>query len=288
MSMVHGRDLTEFFQQWVYGVGAPEYFYGGQAVTINGRPYLRLRMQQTQDAAWGVGGAFKMPVDVRINTANGSSTVVIENTAREQHFLIPTNGLASSFVIDEFDWILNTNKVPATYVPGPPKIVSIAPAPLSQTLAPASVSSITIGFSDNITAQASHFTVTGPSGSVSAAYTYSSSAFTATLAFAAPLPAGQYTVRVASSLTANGGIALDGEIGATLPSGDGLAGGQAQWTFTVGAACPADWNADDSVDGDDIIAFFGDWDQSNADFNNDGGTDGDDVIDFFAAWDTGC
>ena len=52
--------------------------------------------------------------------------------------------------------------------------------------------------------------------------------------------------------------------------------------------CPADWDHSGGVDGDDVIAFFGQWDQSNADFNNDGGTDGDDVIAFFAAWDSGC
>ena len=52
--------------------------------------------------------------------------------------------------------------------------------------------------------------------------------------------------------------------------------------------CPADWNQDTGVDGDDVISFFTDWDISNADFNEDGGTDGDDVIAFFARWDGGC
>jgi hypothetical protein len=59
-------------------------------------------------------------------------------------------------------------------------------------------------------------------------------------------------------------------------------------TCVAAPACPADWNGDQDVDGDDVIAFFSDWDQGNADFNNDGGTDGDDVIAFFAGWDTGC
>jgi hypothetical protein len=53
-------------------------------------------------------------------------------------------------------------------------------------------------------------------------------------------------------------------------------------------ACPADWNNDGGVDGDDVIAFFAAWDAGNADFNNDGGTDGDDVIAFFGRWDAGC
>jgi hypothetical protein len=53
-------------------------------------------------------------------------------------------------------------------------------------------------------------------------------------------------------------------------------------------ACAADWNNDGGVDGDDVIAFFADWDRSLADINGDGGTDGDDVIVFFASWDNGC
>ncbi len=53
-------------------------------------------------------------------------------------------------------------------------------------------------------------------------------------------------------------------------------------------ACPADWDNANGVDGDDVIAFFADWDAGNADFNTDGGTDGDDVIEFFAHWDAGC
>jgi hypothetical protein len=54
--------------------------------------------------------------------------------------------------------------------------------------------------------------------------------------------------------------------------------------------CPGDHNADNAVDGDDIIAFFSDWDRGEltADKNRDGGVDGDDVILFFARWDGGC
>ena len=65
--------------------------------------------------------------------------------------------------------------------------------------------------------------------------------------------------------------------------------------FTVGGvqtcespACPADWNQDGGVDGDDVIEFFAQWDLGNADFNGDEGTDGDDVIAFFFRWDNGC
>ena len=54
--------------------------------------------------------------------------------------------------------------------------------------------------------------------------------------------------------------------------------------------CLGDFDCSGGVDGDDVIAFFGDWDAglSGADVDGSGGVDGDDVIVFFGAWDTGC
>jgi hypothetical protein len=123
-------------------------------------------------------------------------------------------------------------------------------------------------------------------------FTYSDNATQqrATLAFASSLAPGAYTVNVAQTVTANGGQTLDGETATAFPSGNGAAGGAASWSFTIESPCTADYNNDGSVDGDDVIAYFADWDSGliAADFNNDGGVDGDDVIDFFGAWDSGC
>lgn len=54
--------------------------------------------------------------------------------------------------------------------------------------------------------------------------------------------------------------------------------------------CLADYTDDGAVDGDDVIAFFADWDFGDlaADVSRDGGVDGDDVILFFERWDAGC
>lgn len=51
--------------------------------------------------------------------------------------------------------------------------------------------------------------------------------------------------------------------------------------------CFADYNNDGGIDGDDVIVFFGDWDQNQicADCDGSEGVDGDDVILFFSAWD---
>ena len=90
------------------------------------------------------------------------------------------------------------------------------------------------------------------------------------------------------AVTAMSGIAFDDRRGeAWICRLDGSITQLAGFPAT-NEGCPADWNNDSSVDGDDVVAFFSQWDQNNADFNSDGGTDGDDVIAFFARWDNGC
>jgi hypothetical protein len=54
------------------------------------------------------------------------------------------------------------------------------------------------------------------------------------------------------------------------------------------AACVADWDDSGGVDGDDMIAFFTDWDRGAGDVNGDLATDGDDTIMFLGLWDAGC
>jgi hypothetical protein len=53
--------------------------------------------------------------------------------------------------------------------------------------------------------------------------------------------------------------------------------------------CPADYDNSGGIDGDDVIAFFGEWDAGAecADADESGGIDGDDVIVFFGLWDAG-
>ncbi|MFZ4575391.1 MAG: hypothetical protein ACOYN0_13410, partial [Phycisphaerales bacterium] len=53
--------------------------------------------------------------------------------------------------------------------------------------------------------------------------------------------------------------------------------------------CYADYDNSGGIDGDDVIAFFADWDGglTCADADASTGVDGDDVILFFAAWDAG-
>jgi hypothetical protein len=90
-----------------------------------------------------------------------------------------------------------------------------------------------------------------------------------------PVTAGQnYTIRVGGFAGAVG----SGNLNLTLVTPPACS-----WQAD---GCFADYNNDGSIDGDDVIAFFADWDNGNpcADSAGDG-VDGDDVIAFFGSWD---
>jgi methionine-rich copper-binding protein CopC len=287
VSDVVGRDMTWFFQQWVYGIGAPAYNVGWQNVTIEGQPFVRLRVRQSQNSAWPGAGApagyFAMPVDVRIDTPSGSITATLDNTARSQHFLVPVPAPATGIALDEFDWILATAKNDEAYANGPPKVVFATPAP-GATLddAPASLS---ITFSENVTLPAPQVSLVGPGGPVSVNVSYNAPAWRATITPTSTLVPGAYTLTLGAGITAQAsGLALDGEIvNNALPSGDGLAGGASVLTFVVGAPCDPDFNADGNVDQDDIACLaqvVGGDDACSSldpDFNRDGNVDQDDI-----------
>jgi len=80
--------------------------------------------------------------------------------------------------------------------------------------------------------------------------------------------------------------------GGALPAGitirSGITGGIIQ-TSGGSVTCPADFNQDGGIDGDDVEAFFAAWEngETSADVNQDGGIDGADVSTFFVVWEAG-
>ncbi|MBL8764593.1 MAG: hypothetical protein JNM07_10030 [Phycisphaerae bacterium] len=291
-SAAAGTDLGYFINQWIYGIGAPTYQYAFQNVTINGQKYVRLYLKQVQTASYGI---YTMPVDVRVNYTGGSALYKVWNNAQAEHFVIPVGTAATSITLDPDDWILNEGKASTAWVNGPPKLVQTTPALGSIDTPPASTSQVTLTFSENVTSTAADFSVTRNATPVSFTHAYNASNFTTTLSFGSNLPAGVYTVTAKATLKASiSNIGIDGEIAnpaspASLPSGDGLTGGAAAWTFTV-QGCPADFNGDTSVDDFDFFDFLNAFNGNApaADFNGDTSVDDFDYFDFLNAFNTPC
>jgi aminopeptidase N len=100
---VSGRNLDDFFQQWIYGEYYPVYRPAWTAASAGGGWDVTLTLQQTQTLT---GTVFHMPVDVAITTASGTTTFVVEDSLASQVFVLHVTDQPTRLAIDPDDWIL--------------------------------------------------------------------------------------------------------------------------------------------------------------------------------------
>jgi len=115
-SSTHGTDLTWFFQQWVYDIGAPAYQYGWDTANVDGQEYLLVRIAQVQTAFYP--DIFTMPVDLHATIDGANEILTVWNNQRTQWFAIPTNSAATDLDFDPDKWILWTAANQVAYVAG--------------------------------------------------------------------------------------------------------------------------------------------------------------------------
>jgi len=277
---VYGQDLSWFFDEWVYGSGAPAYAYGWQTATINGQDYLRLYVDQVQSPAYGL---YTMPIDVRVDHAGGSDTFVVWNDADPEHFVLALPAAATGVVLDEFNWILRTALNEVSYVPGPPVVVQTDPLPGAVALPSLAPSAVAVTFSEDVSCTAEDFSIVEEQlGPVAFSLSYSADNYTATLDCGAALPRGLYTVTVHDSVVSGNGISLDGELDDpadpdALPGGEGVAGGDAVFIFRV--RCNGDLDGDGDVELGDLATLLSNYGMSGGAGYADGDIDGDGDVD---------
>ena len=100
---VSGRSLTDFFNQWIYGEGYPTYniiYYKW------GADSLVLNINQTVSMP-SVTPLFKGLMEYKITSANGDTTVLLNQTANTQTFKIPYSKEPTGIVIDPNNWVIN-------------------------------------------------------------------------------------------------------------------------------------------------------------------------------------
>jgi hypothetical protein len=234
-----GGDLEWFFNQWIYLQGAPSYSWGWSTALVNGRRYLLVSVDQTQQAMYP---RFAMPIDI---VADGTTHVIFNDTDTEQ-FVIPVEAAPTTVTFDPDAWILWGTRTSGAYVPGPPKIVETSPAPGSYVQAVDGVSTVSIYFQAPASLNATDATLVGDvHGNRAFTLTSGTNANPVVLNLAGPLPRDFYTLTVSDAVVSSlNSIALDGEMvdsddAASLPSGDGSPGGAAVIRFGVGPGIPA-------------------------------------------------
>lgn len=233
---VAGRDLEWFFQEWVYEPGAPSYEYGWRQFVIDSTRYVEIFVRQVQPPG---DPTFSMPVDIEVSQVGGA-THAVWNDARAEHLLLPVAiAPVTSIALDPIPWILRRGASPVSFEEGPPKVVSAYPAP-GDTAQTVDVTALEVVFHKDVAASGDDFVLTGElSGGIACAFAYDPDRHAVTLTPSAPLGADSYTLVVADAVRdVASGQALDGETtrpegGEPLPSGDGLAGGNAAIRFVL-------------------------------------------------------
>lgn len=294
---VSGQSLEWFFDQWVYGGGAPTYAKGLWTFQLNGRYWTRFQVRQTQDPAWPV---FVHPLLVRFSTPAGPVDHVVKPISRT-NFFVRSSGPAGAgdLHFDPDQWVLNYGVVSEAPLHGPPVILEAIPAPGSTSIFGSSPDKITLEFSESVSLDQGQFLVTRADGSpVPFTLSYAPSTQIATLAFESGLSPGTYSLSLAGQPTSNiTGQSLDGDVFAPLdpasfPTGDGEAGTTPSGAIIAriiveAGSCPGDLNRDTMVDDADFVLFAGAYDElltMRADLNGDGLTDDADFVLFAVAY----
>jgi len=221
---VWGDDLRWFFNEWVYGGGAPAYRYGWREQVHDGRRYLEVSLEQAQSES-----AFEMPVTIETLELGVRRRYTVWNDERSEHFLIPVSAAVDEVTLDPDGWILTRSKTEVAFAGGPPRVVAIDPPP-GATVSARTPLAIAVTFDEDVIVDGSHFSLRRFDRSeVELNMTYDAATFTASLVSRAPLGFGTFELIIDDAIVdAAAGLALDGEIvsgPSGLPSGDGVAGG---------------------------------------------------------------
>ncbi len=236
-SEVSGAGLGWFFDEWVYGGGAPAYEFGRREHEIAGRRYLELSLEQNQTEE-----VFTMPVEIETEELGATRSYTVWNDARLQHFLIPISAPVDDVALDPDSWILTRSVSEGVFVDGPPKIVRVAPS-LGTTIRAGAPLSLDVTFHEDVVVDGPEFTLVSRDGAQrDLAVTYDGASHTATVTSSQALAAGVYELLIDDAIVdAENGLALDGEIEGSslddgLPSGDGIPGGDAVIQLAVTGA----------------------------------------------------
>lgn len=122
------QDMSGFFNQWVYGKGYPEYTPTWNQISN----VLFLKIKQR---GIGKGGTplYTMPIDIRLYSTEGDTTVRVFNTDSIQIFQILCDRKVDSIAFDPDSWILCNKYAPSkdTTINTLPADIQVYPNPVN-------------------------------------------------------------------------------------------------------------------------------------------------------------
>ena len=101
---VSGQDLNYFFAQWIYGENYPKYSMSWSSNNLGNGFYsisTNLIQQTNTNPTF-----FTMPIDLKISTTTGDTTITVFNNLQNQTFELSVLGQPTQIQIDPENWIL--------------------------------------------------------------------------------------------------------------------------------------------------------------------------------------
>jgi len=98
---VSGLDLDQFFNEWIYNEGFPEYLYSWTYEPVSSSYEITLSISQMQQNC-----VFEMPIQIAVTTAAGETTLVVQDSLASQQFTLVVEDEPLKVELDKDEWIL--------------------------------------------------------------------------------------------------------------------------------------------------------------------------------------
>jgi hypothetical protein len=112
---VSGKDLSYFFQEWIYGEGIPHYYYYWATKPSTAGTVTTITLEQSASSA--NPSFFTMPVDIRLSSGSWDTTVTVFNNSPTQQFSFTLSQQPTTLTVDPDNWILKTVYPPGSRPP---------------------------------------------------------------------------------------------------------------------------------------------------------------------------
>jgi aminopeptidase N len=112
---VTGSSLAYFFDEWVYGEGYPIYRPAWSSARSGDHYLVTVVLTQTTPNTYPA--FFTMPVDLRLSTPAGDTTVTVMNSSPSQQYQFVLTEQPTALAIDPDQWILRTTLSSVGVVP---------------------------------------------------------------------------------------------------------------------------------------------------------------------------
>jgi aminopeptidase N len=103
IEITSGMDLTEFFNDWLYGIGYPTYIISWEIINENQTEVKVLQANGNSDVPF-----FELPLPIRIQSGTQTQDFVLDNIGQYQTFTINTDFQPDTLILDPDLWILKS------------------------------------------------------------------------------------------------------------------------------------------------------------------------------------